>query len=156
MWDLFWNNTVCHYYSQSEILQFIMVSLFMAAHAYCDAAMVTIFQAPSIYTRRHKYLLILLRLTSSITWERVKSWIIACWIVVNGLRTKMTVWLIAGVSGEKIWRTKWEPDILSAQIWLYQIKKIISYGSAWMNWKVFSVEHYDQRKIYFKSHSSTQ
>ena len=81
---------------------------------------------------------------------RVGFWIIArasVWTVVNGLRTKMTVWLIAG--GE--WWENMEDKTRALtyyqhQSGFYQIKKIISYGSAWMNWEVFSVEHYDQRK----------
>ena len=67
--------------------------------------------------------------------------------LVNGLRTKMTVWLIAG--GE--WWENMEDKMRALTYYqhksgFYQIKKIISYGSAWMNWEVFSVEHYDQRK----------
>ena len=67
--------------------------------------------------------------------------------LVNGLRTKMTVWLIAG--GE--WWENMEDKMRALTYYqhksgFYQIKKIISYGSAWMDWEVFSVEHYDQRK----------
>ena len=162
--DSAWLELECHWHElhtkceiYSEIIQFVIIILNLKYNSLSQchylwlrtltAALFYIFQAPSMLSKDiWRIFLILFRLSSVGLW--IIAWVWLDWTLAgewfkdkNDCLINCWGWVVRKYGGQMRALTYYQH-----KSGFYQIKKIISYGSAWMDWEVFSVEHYDQRK----------